>query len=101
MRVIFLTHYFAPEAGAPQTRIAAIARGLVERGWEVAVHAPPPHYPDGIVRQPYRNRPFQRESLGGGAGVRGAVYPSFNRGFARRLANHASFCASALLTLPG
>jgi colanic acid biosynthesis glycosyl transferase WcaI len=100
MRVIFLTHYFRPEAGAPQTRISALAQGLFERGWEVVVHAPPPHYPDGIVQQPYRNKPFGRTRSGGVTVVRSAVYPAVNRGFARRLLNHASFASSALLTAP-
>ena len=41
MRVLFLTHYFPPEVGAPQTRIAALARGLRERGIEVTVIVQP------------------------------------------------------------
>ena len=101
MRVIFLTHYFPPEVGAPQARIAALADALAARGVDVGVHTCPPHYPDGQIRPPYRNRPLAREQRGPVRVVRSAVYPAFNRGLVRRLANHASFAASALVTAPG
>jgi glycosyltransferase involved in cell wall biosynthesis len=101
VRAVFLTHYYPPEAGAPQTRISALARGLAELGWDVAVHTGFPHYPAGRVMAPYRNRPLLRER--GPAGelvVRSAIYPTANRGFARRLANHLSLCLSAVASSP-
>lgn len=98
MRVVLLTHYFPPEVGAPQARLGALARGLAARGVDVRVHAPFPHYPDGLIQAPYRNRPalIERRS----PVLRSAVYATPNRGFARRLANHLSFAASALATHP-
>jgi glycosyltransferase involved in cell wall biosynthesis len=99
VRALFLTHYFPPEVGAPQTRIAALARGLRERGDEVTVHTGFPNYPDGRIQPPYRNRPLLRERAPDGTRiVRSAVYATPNAGFARRLVNHASFAASALAT---
>jgi len=78
--------------------LAALARGLRRRGIEVRVHTTFPHYPDGVVRPPYRNRLALVERHAGV--VRSAVYATPNRGFARRLANHLSFAASALATQP-
>ena len=98
MRVVLLTQYYPPEVGAPQTRISALARGLSERGVEVAVHTCPPHYPDGVIKAPHRNRLRAREWDGGARVVRSAVYAAPNRGFARRLGGHLSFAASALAT---
>ena len=98
MRVVLLTQYFPPEVGAPQTRISALARGLAERGVEVVVHTCPPHYPDGEIKAPYRNRLLGRERVDGVRVVRSAVYAAPNRGFARRLGGHLSFAASALGT---
>jgi glycosyltransferase involved in cell wall biosynthesis len=98
MRVTLLTHYFPPEVGAPQSRLAALAAGLRARGIEVRVHTAFPNYPDGVVQPPYRNRLAQRDTRAGV--VRSAVYATPNRGFARRLANHLSFAASALATSP-
>jgi glycosyltransferase involved in cell wall biosynthesis len=100
VRVVLLTQYFPPEVGAPQTRIAALARGLVGRGVEVAVHTCPPHYPDGEIKAPHRNRLLARERFEGARVVRSAVYAAPNRGFARRLGGHLSFASSALATAP-
>ena len=100
MRVTFLTHYYPPEVGAPQARIANLARALAGRGVEVTVHTCPPHYPDGSVPPPHRNRLWQRQPAEGVEVVRSLVYPAANRGFGRRLADHASFAASAVLTSP-
>jgi glycosyltransferase involved in cell wall biosynthesis len=99
MRALFLTHYYPPEAGAPQMRLAALTAGLTRLGWDVAVHTGFPHYPTGEIPAPYRNRPLQREiGLGGERIVRSAVYAAPNRGFTRRLADHLAFCASSLAT---
>ncbi|MCP9488921.1 MAG: glycosyltransferase family 4 protein [Solirubrobacteraceae bacterium MAG38_C4-C5] len=84
--------------GAPQARLAGLASGLRARGVDVRVHTAFPHYPDGVVQPPYRNRLAQRDRSAGV--VRSAVYAAPNRGFARRLANHLSFAASALATSP-
>jgi len=100
VRVCFLTHYFPPEVGAPQTRIELLARTLASQGTEVTVHTCFPHYPSGVVAAPYRNRPWLTEDHDGVRVVRSAVYPAANQGFARRLADHASFAVSALATAP-
>jgi glycosyltransferase involved in cell wall biosynthesis len=98
MRVCFLTHYFPPEVGAPQTRIELVARTLAADGAAVTVHTGFPHYPDGGVKAPYRNRPWLTERRDGVSIVRSAVYPAANRGFAPRLLDHAAFAISALAT---
>jgi len=100
MRLRILTHYFPPEVGAPQTRLEALARGLARAGAEVTVHTGFPHYPDGEIKPPYRNRPLRFERHDGVRIMRSWVYPAPNRGFARRLANHASLAASALAAAP-
>jgi glycosyltransferase involved in cell wall biosynthesis len=98
VRVCFLTHYFPPEVGAPQTRIELLARSLAAAGHEVVVHTGFPHYPTGAIPPPYRNQLSMQERRDGIAIVRSAVYPVPNRGFTRRLANHASLALSALVT---
>src|ERR671918_1768376 len=98
MRVTLLTHYYPPEVGAPQARLLALARGLSRRGVEVTVHTGFPHYPDGLIQPPYRNRPWLTEENDGVRVVRSAVYPAPNRGFGRRIANHVSFALSAVAT---
>ena len=99
MRVTFLTQYYPPEVGAPQARIAGLAGELRGRGLAVNIHTCFPHYPDGRIRPPFRNRPWSRDQ-GEVPVFRSAVYPASNRGFVRRLADQASFALSALVTAP-
>jgi glycosyltransferase involved in cell wall biosynthesis len=100
MRLRILSHYYPPEVGAPQTRLAALAHGLARAGVEVTVHTGFPHYPDGEIKAPYRNRPLQIEWVNGVRVMRSWVYAAPNRGFARRLANHASLATAALAAAP-
>jgi glycosyltransferase involved in cell wall biosynthesis len=100
MRLRILTHYFPPEVGAPQVRLAALAHGLARAGHDVTVHTGFPHYPDGAIKPPYRNRPLQIEQIDGVRVMRSWVYPAPNRGFGRRLANHASLAIAALAAAP-
>ena len=51
MRILLLTHYWAPEVGAPQRRWNRLAEALISRGHELAVLAPAPHYPGGHLLQ--------------------------------------------------
>ena len=62
----------------------------------MTVHTGFPHYPDGAIRPPYRNRPWLVEREDSVKVVRTVVFPTPNRGFARRILNHASLSASAL-----
>jgi glycosyltransferase involved in cell wall biosynthesis len=100
VRVLFVSHYFHPEVGAPQTRILEAAQRLSARGHDVRVLTGFPNYPDGVIPEAYRARLLMRERLGDLRVIRSAVYPAPNRGFARRLVNHASFALTSVLAAP-
>ncbi len=59
-----------------------------------------PNYPDGMIPEGYRRRLLVRERMGNIRVLRALVYPAPNRGFARRLVNHASFSISSVLASP-
>lgn len=46
-RLLLVTHHYFPEHGAPQRRWDTLVPRLMEAGVDVAVLAPPPHYPLG------------------------------------------------------
>lgn len=52
MRILLVSHYYAPENNAPQRRWSALAPRLRDRGHELVVFAPPPHYPGGTLDDP-------------------------------------------------
>ncbi|AXK46218.1 glycosyltransferase family 4 protein [Brachybacterium saurashtrense] len=56
MRILLLTHYYAPEFGAPQRRWSALVSGFVAAGHRVTVAAPVPHYPAGRPDRRQRRR---------------------------------------------
>lgn len=55
MKILLLTHYFAPENSAPQRRWSAFIERFVEAGHEVDVVCPPPHYPSGRLSPEHRD----------------------------------------------
>jgi glycosyltransferase involved in cell wall biosynthesis len=94
--VIFLTHYFAPEVGAPQSRLLELASRLVAGGHLVTVVTGFPNYPTGVIPSDYRGRRSMEEHIDGVRVLRTAVYATPNKGFVRRLLNHLSFAISSI-----
>ena len=43
MKMLLLTHYYAPEFGAPQRRWSALVQRFIAAGHRVTVAAPVPH----------------------------------------------------------
>lgn len=98
MRILFLSHFFPPEIGAPQTRILETAVDLQDLGHEVAVLTTFPNYPSGTILPEYRGKRFMQEEIAGIPVVRGPLFAAPNRGFVLRTLSHISFALSALPT---
>jgi colanic acid biosynthesis glycosyl transferase WcaI len=97
--VLLLTHYYAPEVGAAQTRLRETVGELRDLGWRVTVVAPIPHYPLGVVPTGYRWWRPRREVIDGTPVVRLPVLARGGDRFFDRLASQASFAlASAAAT---
>ena len=99
LRVVFLTHYFPPEVGAPQSRLFESATRLIAAGYTVTVVTGFPNYPTGVIPPAYAGRRFMEERLDGVRVLRTWVYAARNRGFAKRILNHLSFAFSSLLAI--
>lgn len=97
MKIRFITPYFPPEVGAPQTRIYELAVRLVKLGHEVSVVTTFPNYPTGIVPKEWRGKLWWKGEQDGIRIWRFWTYAAPNRGFAKRLATHLSFAASSAI----
>ncbi len=100
MRILYVSHYFPPEMGAPAGRVAGLSRQWVRAGHHVDVLTGFPHHPTGIVPPEYRRafrRGFLREDFHGVAVHRCWIFPAANRGKLLRSLNYASFLVSAAL----
>jgi glycosyltransferase involved in cell wall biosynthesis len=96
VRLLILTQYYAPETGAAQTRLAATALGLMERGLDVTVLAPAPSYPSGIVPGGYSSWRPTVERIDR---VRVVRLPSIivpGARISRRIVGQATFAAATL-----
>src|SRR5262249_17247965 len=95
MRILFLTPYYPPEVGAPQTRILERATRLVRRGHGVMVLTALPNYPSGRVAPEYQDKVGSWEERDGVRIYRTWIYATPNRGFVRRILSHLSFMVAA------
>ena len=101
MRILYVSQYFPPEAGAPSARVSELSRHWVDKGHEVTVLTGFPNHPTGVVPMEYRSRLrrlIYKERVDGIDVVRTWLLPTPNRKAWERIANYASFCFSAGVT---
>jgi colanic acid biosynthesis glycosyl transferase WcaI len=97
-RWLIVTQYYPPEVGAPQIRLAALARELKRHGMDVRVLTAIPNYPTGTIFPDYRRGEKRREILDGIPVRRAWIYPATGKSPLKRLANYFSFTCSALVS---
>ncbi len=104
MKILFLSHYFPPEANAPASRTFDHCVRWARAGHDVTVVTCAPNCPEGVVYPGYRNRlRRQIEDVEGVRVVRVWSYLAPNAGTLRRIANYISYmfsAAAASLRLP-
>jgi len=97
VRVLIVTHYFPPEAGAPQARLSGLAAAWAAAGDAVSVLTGMPNHPTGVLPPAYRRAVFRRERADGYRVIRTWLYATPNEGVARKTVGHLSFMASSVL----
>ncbi|MBL4684026.1 MAG: glycosyltransferase family 4 protein [Nannocystaceae bacterium] len=97
MKIVYVSHYFPPEMGAPAARVSELARQWAAAGHQVCVLTGFPNHPTGIIPEAYRGRVRQRERWFGVDVLRTWVYASPNRGIAKRTLSFLSFAASSVV----
>src|SRR5712691_5310712 len=98
-RILVLTQYYAPEAGAPPVRLSAMVRELRRHDFEVRVLTGMPNYPTGVVHTAYRGKVHLHEEVDGVPVRRVWLYPAAGKGAVQRLANYLSFTVTSALAL--
>jgi glycosyltransferase involved in cell wall biosynthesis len=96
-RTLIVTHYFPPEAGAPQARLSALAAAWASGGDTVTVLTGMPNHPTGVLPPEYRRAVRRREQRDGYRVVRTWLYATPNEGVARKTLCHLSFMVSSVL----
>jgi glycosyltransferase involved in cell wall biosynthesis len=97
MRILYLSQYFPPEAGATQTRAYEMGRNLVRLGNAVTVVTEVPNHPSGIISPEYRGKLVDRSNLEGIDVVRVWVKASPVKSFRNRMLFYLSYMINASL----
>ena len=97
MRILYLSQYFPPEAGATQTRAYEMASNLVRMGHQVTMLTEFPNHPAGIIPPEYRGKLYERTTLDGIDVIRVWVKASPVKDFRSRMLFYLSFMLNAAL----
>jgi glycosyltransferase involved in cell wall biosynthesis len=94
--IVFITQYFPPEMGAPQSRIYETAIGLKKMGWDVLIVTAMPNYPTGQIFKGYAGRYYSLEIIEEIHVHRYWLYPSKSKKPIPRILNMLSFSLTVL-----
>jgi glycosyltransferase involved in cell wall biosynthesis len=97
VNILVVSQWFPPEPGGGPARFLEMATLWQAGGNEVTILAGIPNWPTGRVAQGYERKLLVRERYAGLRVVRSWVFATPNEGVVKRIANHASFLASAPL----
>ncbi len=97
MRILFVSHYFPPEIGAPQARVSELAKAWATGGDRVTVLTGMPNHPTGVLPPLYRRRIRVLEKVDGYRVLRTWVYATPNEGIVKKTLGHLSFMASSVV----
>ncbi len=96
MKILFFSHYFAPEGNAPANRTYEHCKLWAQEGHDVTVITCAPNVPKGIVYPGYKNRLLKREMMDGIRVLRVWTYIAANKGTMKRIINYLSYMFSSV-----
>jgi glycosyltransferase involved in cell wall biosynthesis len=97
VRILYLSQYFPPEAGATQTRAYEMARNFVRLGNPVTMLAEFPNHPRGIIPHEYSGKLYERVDLEGIDVIRVWVKASPIKSFRSRMLFYLTYMLNAAL----
>jgi len=97
MRILYLSQYFPPEAGATQTRAYEMASNWVRLGHSVTMLTEFPNHPSGIIPQEYKSKLIERSDLDGIDIIRVWVNASPIKNYRNRMLFYLSYMLNAIV----
>lgn len=97
MRILYLSQYFPPEAGATQTRAHEMGRNWVRLGHAVTAIGEVPNHPSGVIPPEYRGKLWERSTLDGIDVIRVWVKASPLKNFRNRMLFYLTYMLNAAL----
>jgi glycosyltransferase involved in cell wall biosynthesis len=97
MRILYLSQYFPPEAGATQTRAYEMAVNWVRLGHQVTILTEFPNHPSGIIPSSYKGKLYERTSLEGVEVLRVWIKASPKKNYFNRMLFYLTFMLNAII----
>jgi glycosyltransferase involved in cell wall biosynthesis len=97
MRILYLSQYFHPEAGATQARAYEMAIKWIQMGHKVTMLTEFPNHPSGIIPPSYRGKLFERINLDGIDVIRVWVKASPVKNISNRLLFYLTYMINAII----
>jgi hypothetical protein len=97
MRILYLSQYFPPEAGATQTRAYEMAYHWIKRGHSVTMITEFPNHPSGIIPEAYKHKLLEHTEMDGIQVIRVWVKASPVKNFRNRMLFYLSYAINAVL----
>jgi len=97
MRILYLSQYFPPEAGATQSRAYEMAHTWVRMNHEVTMISEFPNHPSGIMPPKYKWKFFEKANLDGIEVIRVWVKASPVKNFRNRMLFYLSYMVNAII----
>jgi len=96
MRILYLSQYFPPEAGATQTRAYEMAHNWVHLGHSVTMLTEFPNHPSGIIPARYKGKIYERSELDGIEVIRVWVKASPVKNYKNRMWFYLTYMLNAM-----
>jgi len=97
MRILYLSQYFPPEAGATQTRAYDMADNWIQHGHSVTMLTEFPNHPSGIIPPQYKGKLFERSVVDGFEVIRVWVIASPVKNYRNRMLFYLSYMLNAII----
>ena len=97
MRILYLSQYFPPEAGATQARAYEMANNWIKLGHSVTMLTEFPNHPSGIIPSQYIGKLFERTVVDGIEVIRVWVKASPVKNFRNRMLFYLSYMFSGII----
>lgn len=97
MNIVYYSHYFTPEIGAPSARIYDLSKEWIGSGHSVQVVTCFPNHPSGRLYPGYHQTMYMEEGLDGIRVHRHWTFITPNKGFIKKTIGHVSYLPSAIL----
>lgn len=97
LHILLISHYYEPDSGAAAVRLSRLMKILHGRGYQITVLTTMPHYPQGVIQEPYRAKLFTDENRDGIRVIQAWLWATPSKRIVLRLISQLSFMLTCMI----